>query len=87
MESSTSLTSAGDLSSFSPLESEESVGEESVDAFWTVGPYAYEPVVQCLALLITKAFMVCWCCRQLTSTTDSVMVWLKRRPYTSKYNI
>ena len=48
VESSTSLTSAGDLSlpcSFSPLESEESVGEESVDAFGTVEPYAYEPVV------------------------------------------
>ena len=44
--------------SFSPLKSEESVGEESVDAFGTVEPYAYEPVVQCLALLITNAFMV-----------------------------
>ena len=47
VESSTSLTSAGDLSwscSFSPLESEESVGEESVDAFGTVEPYAYELV-------------------------------------------
>ena len=49
VESSTSLSSAGDLSltcSFSPLESEESAGEESEDAFGTgtVEPYAYEPV-------------------------------------------
>ena len=61
MESSNSLTSDADLNlscSFSPLESEETVGEESVDAFWTVEPDAYEPVVQCLALLITNAFMV-----------------------------
>ena len=46
-------------------------------------------IAQCLALLITKAFMVsvcmCGCCRRLTLTTDSVMVWLKRRPYTRKY--
>ena len=45
--SSTSLTSAGDLSLscfFLQLESEESVGEESVDAFGTVEAFAYEPV-------------------------------------------
>ena len=49
VESSTSLSLASDLSltsSFSPLESEESAGEESEDAFGTgtVEPYAYEPV-------------------------------------------
>ena len=47
-----SSTSASDLSlscSFSPLESEESVGEESVDAFGTVEPYTYEPVASDLS--------------------------------------
>ena len=42
-----------------------------------------------LALLTTKVFIACvWtfgCCKQPTSTTGSIMVWLKRRLYMSKY--
>ena len=42
-------------------------------------------VVQYLALMTTKVFIACvWtfgCCKQPTSTTGSIMVWLKRRLY------
>ena len=45
--------------------------------------------MQYLALLTTKVFIACvWtfgCCKQPTSTTGSIMVWLKRRLYMSKY--
>ena len=45
--------------------------------------------MQYLALLTTKVFIACvWtfgCCKQPTSATGSIMVWLKRRLYMSKY--
>ena len=41
--------------------------------------------MQYLAILTMKVFIVCvWmfgCCKQPTSTTGSIMVWLKRRLY------
>ena len=45
--------------------------------------------MQYLALLTMKVFIACvWtfgCCKQPTSTNGSIMVWLKRRLYMSKY--
>ena len=45
--------------------------------------------MQYLAFLTTKGFIACvWtfgCCKQPTSTTGSIMVWLKRRLYMNKY--
>ena len=45
--------------------------------------------MQYLALLTTMVFIACvWmfvCCKQPTSTTGNIMVWLKRTLYMSKY--